>query len=68
MIEKRKNNLKEEIENSERKAKRTVADEEEEEEAENIPQNPEPVQNAEKGVDIDFDGVKKENGFHDEGG
>lgn len=70
MIDKRKTNLKEEIENSERKARRTAAEEEdEEEEAENIPQDGDGGggQVAEPQVDIDFDAVERENGYHDTG-
>lgn len=70
MIEKRKTNLKEEIENSEKKARRTVAqatEEAEEEEAENIPQDAEGNQSVEQQMDIDFDAVDKENGYHEEG-
>ena len=59
--------MKEEIENSERKARRiAVTEETEEEEAENIPQDDDD-QVVEQQMEIDFDAVDKENGYHDDG-
>lgn len=67
MIEKRKNNLKEEIENSEKKARKTATDAIEEEEAENIPDGNEPTNNPEQEINEDFEADNKKNGYLIEG-
>lgn len=68
MIEKRKNNLKEEIENSEKKARKTATEVvEEEEEAENIPESNEETHAEEHLTREDFENENKENGYLVEG-
>lgn len=66
MIEKRKNNLKEEIENSEKRARKTATEEIEEEEEENIPEdNERHIQEEE--INEDYENEDRKNGFLLEG-
>lgn len=61
MIERRKTNLKEEIENSEKKARKTANEEAQEEESENIPEDSEENHPTEQQMREDFEEENNKN-------